>query len=147
MLFEVPGRAGNGASSSLGEDERANFAFGLLPDFGAGGTIVRLDVIDIDELADFPVLAWRGGLEFFDLVDYQVYIAFCDWGEDEFGTVGANGLLALFTHAIRHDDNDGVTFGSRDTGGGDASLAGGAFDNSKTGPQVASPFCLRDEEV
>src|SRR5581483_2580809 len=76
LLFQVLARASNRASRSLRQHQRANFALGLLPNFRPGGAIMRLDVIGVDKLAHLPIFARGSGLEFFDLIDYQVYIAF-----------------------------------------------------------------------
>src|SRR5881392_3259081 len=98
---------------------------------------MRFDIISIDELTNLPVFAWMGSLEFFDFLDHQVHIALRTRGQHKFSTVGADGLLTLLTHTIRHDDDDGITFGCTNTRSGDTCVAGGAFDNAHARAQVA----------
>ena len=105
-----------------------------------------LDVIGIDELADLPVFAGGGGLQLFDLFDDQVYVALGARSEHEFCAVGTDGLFALVAHAIGHDDDDGVAFGGANAGGGDAGIAGGAFNDGHAWKEVAATLCLRDEK-
>src|SRR5579884_3343022 len=145
-LFEIFRAAGDSAAGSLREDERADLAFRLLPDFRAGGAVMSLNIVGVDELANLPVFAGRGGFQFFDLLDHQINIALRAGGQHQFGPVGANGLFALLAHPLRHDDDDGIALCRADTGRGNAGIAGSAFNDGHAGPQVAAPLGLRDQE-
>src|SRR5947209_15949260 len=101
-----------------------------------------LDVISIDELANLPVFTRGSSLEFLDLFDDDIYIAFSAGGEHEFRAIRLNGFLTLFAHTIRHDDDNGVAFGSAHAGGGDAGVACSAFDDAHTRTQITAPLGL-----
>src|SRR5215469_1819220 len=100
------------------------------------------DVISVDKLTNLPVFTRGGNLEFFDLLDHQVYIALRTRSKYQLCSIGANGLLALIAHPIRHDNDNRITLSGAYARGSYTCVACCAFDNAHAWAQVSSSLCF-----
>src|SRR5436853_215055 len=145
MVFaQVAANARELAAGALRGDIGIDLAARLLPDFRAGGFVVRLDVVGIVELRRHPVAGWVLPAYLFDLLQGKVDVGFAAERLYHLGAVSHIHLLAFFAHAFGHHDDARVAFDRRDERAGDAGIAGRAFQYGHPFLEVAAPLCPFD---
>src|SRR5579859_1181195 len=108
---------------------------------------MRLDIIDIDELPNFPVFARSSSFEFLDLLNHQVYIALSTRRQHQLRPIGTDSLLTFIAHSIWHNDYRRIPLSGRYAGSGNTSIASRTFNDAHARAQVATPLRLRDQEM
>src|SRR5262249_52440091 len=101
-LAQTAPHTAQGSSTALRGHEGPYDASGLVPDLGAGGAVVGVDVVGIAELPGHPVAIGVSRADRLELLQRQIHVALTPRGEDQLGAVRAHDLLALLAHAFRH---------------------------------------------
>src|SRR6266851_3886407 len=137
MLAQEAPHARERAAAALRGDERADDASALLPDLGASGLVMGLDVVGVVELARDPVARPVARADLLEAPEREVHVALAAGREDEVGAVGAHDLLALLAHPLGHDDRAAIALDGRDEGAGDPGVAGRALEHAHPRAEIA----------
>ena len=128
-LLQAARGAHEGAGGAEAGDEVRDLAFGLLPDFVAGGAVVGAPVFVVGVLVGVVVAVGLGGDQLAGLADGAVG-AVGGVGPDDLGAVGCEVALALVRDVGRHAEGDGEAHGRAEHGVGDAGVAAGGVEKA-----------------
>ncbi|MNK90146.1 hypothetical protein D3C87_1101880 [compost metagenome] len=144
-FLEVLGRAGDGAAGADRGHEVGDLAFGLVPDFGAGGQVVGLGVLVVVELVGLVGAGDLAGEAVGDLV-VGVGMVLGDGGgrDHDLGAVGPEQIAFLLAHLVGHGEDAAVALdrgGDRQTHAG---VARGRLHDGASGLQESTPLGVFD---
>ena len=115
-----------------------DFAFGLPPDFGAGGVVVRgrvrqvIVLVGVEGVGRF--LAEAAGHR---VVAARVFGGHIDGANHYLGAHGAQNVLLFLALLVAHHEDGAVAFGHGGQGQAHARVAAGALDDGAAGLQLA----------
>ena len=145
LLQELPGAAHRAAGAGA-RDEVRHLAAGLLPDFRAGGPVVRLGIHLIVELVGQH--GARGVLDdLLGLHDVVVGVVGRHRGrrDDHLRAVGLEQPHLFLRHLVRHGEDAAVPLERRRDREPDAGVAAGALDDGPARLELAPPLGVLDD--
>ena len=138
LRFQIFGHTSDGAGGAHGAHKMGDFAFGLRPDFGAGGEIVRLLVVGIVELIEHQALA--RSLHRQRLVARGLHAV----GFNQLGAISGHRIFALLRGIFRHQQNQPIAAHGRHHGQRNAGVAAGGFNQGVARADSAALFGLHN---
>ena len=142
LFLQVSARAGDGAAGAHASHEDVHFPIGILPDLGAGGTVMGGGVGRVIELVGDEAVGNRFR-QLPGLLDGCGH-TLAAGGQHQLGTVGAHEHPALQAHGVGHDDDGPVATSRRHQGKTNAGVAGGGLDDGGAGLQDAPLLSVVD---
>lgn len=141
LLFQKARDTGNRARRTHRRNEMRDAAFGVAPQFGAGGLVMRKRVVRVGKLIEDDALAFL-----FHRVGQvaRVFHAALDGGEDDLSAVSGHALAALHRQVFRHDQHHLVTTHRSGHGQGNAGVARRGFDQRVARLDAAARFGVLD---
>ncbi|MCG3121101.1 MAG: hypothetical protein ALAOOOJD_04055 [bacterium] len=143
FFFEILRRAGNRAAGADAADKIIELAFGLFPNFRAGGAIMRRGVFGIVILIGENRI--RGFLHDFGgdaVIAFRRVVRHGGWANHHFGAIRFEHAHFFLAHFVGHRKNRAIAFdgcGERQAGAG---VAAGGFDNGAAGLEPAGFFSV-----
>src|SRR5271170_2096121 len=134
LFFQVAAYAGDGAAGAYAADEVGDFSFGVLPDFGAGGAVVRFGVHGIFVLIGVEGIGNFAGQFCGDGIVAARIFGLDGGGADDYFCTEGFQQVNFFTRLLVGDgEDDFVATDAGDQGQAHAGVAGGAFDDGAAG--------------
>src|SRR5918997_91929 len=143
VLLEARARPDEGAARAETSDEVRDLTFGLLPDLGRRGLVVRARVGRVLVLVGVEVPLGVLGVQAPRLPDGAVG-ALAGVGEHDLYTVGAQYLLALLAGVLGHAQLDLVTQGRPDPGVGDPRVTARGVEDGLPGHKRPALLAVPD---
>ncbi len=130
--------AHEGAGGAHGRHHHGDLAFGLLPDFPAGG-LMGMGIDGVVELVRQKILVRMFPGHPVDLFDGSVGSQ-VGWGQQEFGPHALEDAFALQAGGLGHGQEQAIALDGAHHGQTDAGVAAGGFDDGLLRGQLAGGF-------
>ena len=145
LFLEVAPDAGDGAAGAHAADEVGDFSFGVLPDFRAGGAIVRFRIhrvgvlIGIKGIGNFAREFCGDGI-----VAARIFGLDGGGADDHFGAESFQQINFFARLLVGDGEDDFVAAHAGDERESQAGVTGGAFDDGAAGLEFAGAFGFFD---
>ena len=145
LFLEVASHAGDGAAGADAADEVRNLSFGVLPDFRAGGAIVRFRIhgigvlIGIEGIGNFAREFCGDGI-----IAARIFGLDGGGADDYFGAKGFKQVNFFARLLVGDSEDDFVAAHAGDERESQAGVAGSPFDDGAAGLEFAGAFGFFD---